>query len=157
MVGKRYPYLDEEFICQILRSPLRDIVDLSSPGVGDNKFMRRLAKHLGLSFTAQQRKRAIQFGSRVCVHERDDEMIHASPSKHREPIYRFFYRSLHYVSHLGVRQSLIIVARGSRPLVLLARRVSLHSHHIRLHRDYGFCSPPASSYQAYLSSRVQLC
>ncbi len=76
----RYPYLDEEFISQILRSPLRDIVDLSlSPGVGDKKCLRRLAKHLGLSFTAQQRKRAIQFGSRVCVHERDDEMIHASP------------------------------------------------------------------------------
>jgi len=76
----RYPYLDEEFICQILRSPLRDIVDLSlSPGVGDKKCLRRLAKHLGLSFTAHQRKRAIQFGSRVRIHECNDEMIHASP------------------------------------------------------------------------------
>ena len=35
-----------------------------------------------------------------------------------------------------------------------ARRVSLHSHHIRLHRDYGFFVRfPASSYQAYLSLR----
>ena len=62
----RFPYLDEEVVQVILRSPLDKIADLSlEKGVGDKKCLRELALHLGLPGTGTKVKRAIQFGSRI--------------------------------------------------------------------------------------------
>jgi asparagine synthetase B (glutamine-hydrolysing) len=67
----RYPYLDEDFMLSILRTPVHEIANLNLPaGIGDKKCLRELASHLGLSVTARRVKKAIQFGSKASLYER---------------------------------------------------------------------------------------
>ena len=66
----RFPYLDEDFMLSILKTPVHEIAELTlPPGIGDKKCLRELALHLGLSTAARRIKKAIQFGSKASLYE----------------------------------------------------------------------------------------
>lgn len=71
----RYPYLDEEFVSWVLRAPIwekcgfgmaNDELSLDP----EKKALRLVALRLGLEKVAQEKKRAIQFGSRTAKMEK---------------------------------------------------------------------------------------
>ena len=66
----RFPYLDEDFMLSILKTPVHEIAELTlPPGIGDKKCLRELALHLGLSTAARRIKKAIQFDSKASLYE----------------------------------------------------------------------------------------
>ena len=66
----RMPYLDENVVQYLSHLPIWAKVDLRLPmGVGDKIILRALAYHFGLIRTANEPKRAIQFGSRIAKAE----------------------------------------------------------------------------------------
>ena len=70
----RYPYLDEMVVEYIAGLPLEAKMNLAlARGTGDKMILRALAFSLGLHKTAQEPKRAIQFGSRIAKLENRKE------------------------------------------------------------------------------------
>ncbi|KAI1265734.1 asparagine synthase-domain-containing protein [Xylariaceae sp. FL1019] len=70
----RFPYLDEDFVRFAIGTPVWEKCDFHNPfhpAVIDpaKRLLRLLADQLGLSITARQRKKAIQFGSRTAKME----------------------------------------------------------------------------------------
>lgn len=76
----RFPYLDEDFIAQVLQLPVTAKCDFGSPQVADSndpalllepakRTLRLLAWQLGMKKVAAEKKRAIQFGSRTAKME----------------------------------------------------------------------------------------
>lgn len=62
----RFPFLDEHLVCFLNRLPLEAKCDLREPrGLGEKKLLRLAARKLGLQVTANNEKRAIQFGTRI--------------------------------------------------------------------------------------------
>ncbi|KAL3914746.1 MAG: hypothetical protein SGPRY_007517 [Prymnesium sp.] len=62
----RHPYLDEEVMAFIARTPLPLLCNLERGfGEGDKQILRRAARLVGLSYSSYLQKRAIQFGTRI--------------------------------------------------------------------------------------------
>ncbi|KAL1519079.1 hypothetical protein AB1Y20_003346 [Prymnesium parvum] len=62
----RHPFLDEEVMAFIRRTPLPLLCNLDLGfGEGDKQILRRAARLLGLSYSSYLQKRAIQFGTRI--------------------------------------------------------------------------------------------
>ena len=62
----RHPFLDEEVMAFIARTPLPLLCNLERGyGEGDKQILRRAARLLGLTYSSYLQKRAIQFGTRI--------------------------------------------------------------------------------------------
>ena len=62
----RHPYLDEDVVALLARTPLPLLCNLERGfGEGDKHILRRAARLLGLSHSTFLQKRAIQFGTRI--------------------------------------------------------------------------------------------
>ena len=62
----RFPFLDEDVVAYLENLPVKRKCDMSlSPGVGDKRLLREVARMIGVNECSTLVKRAIQFGSRV--------------------------------------------------------------------------------------------